>query len=95
MNNLSAEDFYCQYKMCKSQLDKIMCNGCLAKDYFTNHSCSRFKELYKADAIYTLFNLYNVKLAKSEYEKLRSWIDELESSQIHNFKNKLISDIFK
>ena len=95
MNNLSAEDFYCQYKMCKSQLDKIRCTGCLAKDYLTSHSCWRFKELYKADAIYTILNLYNVKLEKSEFEKLRSWIDELESKQIYNFINQMVSDIFK
>ena len=80
--------------MCKSQLDKIRCTGCLAKDYLTSHSCWRFKELYKADAIYTILNLYNIEYKKSEFERLRSWLDNRESIHhfdVSKFKNEQIA----
>ena len=99
MNNLLAEDFYCQYKLCKLQLDKSICNGCIANDDFTSHSCYKSwghgKELYKAEAIQTILSLYNIHLAESDFQMLRTWLDNRESTYPFVVTNKMLSDIFK
>ena len=82
MNTLSAEEFYHDYDMFKLAL---------AYKNLTSHE----KEHYKVEAIQTILYEYDIQLAESDYQKLRSWIDNRDCVQSFVFTNKMLSDIFK